>query len=266
MSKTRKRRSTYDCDCQKNFIGKRCETDCRKEPVPIDVIFIMDGSFSLFDHFDFSVCMTSSKNFKEEIDFISSIVETLDIDSGTARIGFMQFATKVDHRQELHMSESKQLGKAGILDHIRKTQWVGGVAKTQAACEKAGIKVVPKIIPYVNNGYTNTPAALWEAEKLLKESPRPEAKKFIFVITDGAIQTAPGSGDSEDAGPPAAALKASGAEIFAIGVGKRSRSAKMQKDLHTIANGKDDRVYQVEDFPRLKVQVTKVIKKHVCMG
>ena len=62
------------------------------------------------------------------------------------------------------------------------------MAKTQAACEKAGIKVVPKIIPYVNNGYTNTPAALWEAEKLLKESPRPEAKKFIFVITDGAIQ------------------------------------------------------------------------------
>ena len=92
----------------------------------MDVIFLVDGSFSLRDHLDFSTCMITSRNFKEELNFVISIVESLDIDSGLARVGFLQFATEVDHVQELHLAQAKALGKKG-------DRMTGGVGMTLMA-------------------------------------------------------------------------------------------------------------------------------------
>ena len=71
-------------------------------------------------------------------------------------------------------------------------------------------------------------------------------------------------GQSDDAAPPARALTAMGADIFVIGIQTRP-NVLMTRDLVTVADGRTDRVFRVNQFAQLKDKVLKKIKENTCI-
>ncbi|KAK3740799.1 hypothetical protein QZH41_010083, partial [Actinostola sp. cb2023] len=103
-------------------------------------------------------------------------------------------------------------------------------------------------VPHHNSG-TKTGNAIVEAGKVLFSQSRPKVRKVLIVLTDGQ--------SSDNSVGPANALKKTGVEIFAIGVG----NAYQKQEL--IAMATDGRHVFTSGFKSLKA-IEKTIKDMVC--
>ncbi|KAM3873545.1 LOW QUALITY PROTEIN: collagen alpha-6(VI) chain-like [Diretmus argenteus] len=150
------------------------------------------------------------EDFQKMKDFMKSVIKRTSIGENEVHVGVMQFSTI--HRLEfpLNLYYDKIVMKAAI-DGM---QQIGGGTHTGGA--------IADISQY------------FEASK----GGRPDLKQRLIVITDGEAQ--------DEVSGPAAALRAKGVMIYAIGV-VNANTTQLQE-----ISGKKDRVYSERDFDGLK--------------
>nr|CAB3234598.1 cubilin-like [Phallusia mammillata] len=185
----------------------------------MDLMFLMDGSASI-----------SSPNFVIMIDFVKSVVGTIDLKNN--KVGVIQYS----HYQSSRPSNQQRY----ITTEISLGQF-SSYSRFNAAMNQIQ-----------HHGYTTyTAAAIRKAIQVdLKSSDRfdsPCTKKIIVVITDGSAS------DPDMLQPIITAAKEIGVTFFAVGVGNARLS-----EIEIISGGVSDHTYFVQDFQSLKAQVPMI--------
>lgn len=236
----------YICFCPSGYTGAFCEKVCQKVERKIDMVFVIDGSLSLWTN-PVTCAKPVSQSFEQEKNFVDEVVEPLKLGKDQSRVSVIQFATEA--REEISFDQSAQLGKAKFMAKVKEIQWSGGLEFRK--CDA----------PHVGR-LTATPLAMKKAKEIFEKFGRMKdasVLKFVFIITDGEI-TVPRSGGGDEALALAQALNKMGVTTYSIGVGTASNKAAMKADLLKIAAGREDHRFMVAKFSDLKDKVLGMIQ------
>uniref|UniRef100_H3AK93 Matrilin 2 n=1 Tax=Latimeria chalumnae TaxID=7897 RepID=H3AK93_LATCH len=209
----------FACKCFEGYIlgedGKSCK---RCAEGVLDLVFVIDGSKSLGAH-----------NFEVVKQFITGIVDSLEISPNAARVGVVQYSTKVHTEFTLGsyisgkdvkeaVSQIKYMGKGSMTGHALKHMY--------------------------ENSFTDAEGA---------RLPSSKVPKAVIVFTDGRAQ--------DDVSEWANKAKNSGITMYAIGVGKA-----IEEELREIASEPQEKhVYYAEDFSSMS-DIAEKLKTRICEG
>ncbi|KAJ8288388.1 hypothetical protein COCON_G00010470 [Conger conger] len=207
---------SYICKCHEGYTlaedGKSCrKLECRDGP--LDLVFVIDGSKSL-----------GLANFQLVKQFVTGIVDGLNVSAGGTRVGLLQYSTKVRTEFTLGQFSSGQ----EVREAISRMQYMGRGSMTGSALRH-----------------------MFQFSFSAKEGARQNTSRICIVFTDGRSQ--------DDVSKWAAAAQESGITVYAVGVGKA-----IEEELREIASEPDDKhLLYVEDFSRMG-QITEKLKSRIC--
>ncbi|XP_041045249.1 matrilin-2-like [Carcharodon carcharias] len=210
---------SYLCRCRKGYIlnpdGKTCQ-QCTNGAM--DLVFFIDGSKNL-----------GAKNFQSMKQFVSNIVDGLEVAPNATRVGLVQYSTKVRTEFPLRRYSTVNEVKAAV----SRAKYVG-----RGPVTGIGLRQIFK---------KSFKAA--EGARTLSEN----VPKIAIVFTDGRQQV--------DITEWAAKAKENGINIYAIGVGKA-----IEKELQQIASfPQDEYLYYTKDF-RTMGEIAEKLKLQICKG
>ena len=122
----------------------------------VDLVFVLDRSYSV-----------PSTGWATMLNFVRSLLEHFTVDKDNTRVALITFSTTAAVDVNDLRPDNSRENKCTLTRRLQRTMW----RKTPA-------------------GYTATHAALSLAEKVLLDS-RPNAKKGVFVLTDGRSNIGP---------------------------------------------------------------------------
>ncbi|XP_064409903.1 matrilin-2 isoform X4 [Latimeria chalumnae] len=207
----------YVCQCFEGFVlNDDLKTCSRCAEGVLDLVFVIDGSKSLGAH-----------NFEVVKQFITGIVDSLEISPNAARVGVVQYSTKVHTEFTLGsyisgkdvkeaVSQIKYMGKGSMTGHALKHMY--------------------------ENSFTDAEGA---------RLPSSKVPKAVIVFTDGRAQ--------DDVSEWANKAKKDGITMYAIGVGKA-----IEEELREIASEPQEKhVYYAEDFSSMS-DIAEKLKTRIC--
>uniref|UniRef100_A0A8C2X0E9 Matrilin 2 n=1 Tax=Cyclopterus lumpus TaxID=8103 RepID=A0A8C2X0E9_CYCLU len=208
--------ASYRCKCRKGFNlnpdadGKTCKSKCERV---MDLVFVIDGSKSL-----------GPANFELVKQFVSSIVDSLDISLTGVHVGLLQYSTKV--RTEFTLGQYSVA--RSVKQAVSRMQYMGRGSMTGSALRH-----------------------MFESSFSAKEGARPNVPRVGVVFTDGRSQ--------DDVSGWADKAKDSGVTLYALGVGKA-----IEQELRQIASEPDEKhLYYAENFEKIG-EITKKLKSRIC--
>lgn len=174
---------------------------------PADIVFLLDSSGSEGAH-----------NFELQRQFASLVASEFDISRTDTQVGLVTFATTAE--TEINLQQYND--KPSLLHAIQRVAYMNGETRTDL-----GLSTIEHtILRHRHHSY----------------GPRPGAKRFVIVLTDGR------SNEEALTAHAATSLKKHVDEVFAIGVG----NAVDEKELHTIATDDGHHVFTIRSFNELK--------------
>ncbi|NXB45163.1 MATN2 protein, partial [Leucopsar rothschildi] len=208
---------SYICKCQEGYILKEDQKTCRRcTEGPIDLVFVIDGSKSL-----------GEDNFEIVKQFVSGILDTLEISPKAARVGLLQYSTEVRTEFTLRQfSSAKDMKKA-----VSQMKYMGRGSMTGLALRQMS-----------ERSFTET------------EGARPfsaNVPRISIVFTDGRAQ--------DEVSEWATRAKQRGIIIYAIGIGKA-----IEEELLEIASEPSYKhLFYAEDFTALE-DISEELRAQIC--
>ncbi|NXF83558.1 MATN2 protein, partial [Sclerurus mexicanus] len=208
---------SYICKCQEGYVLKEDQKTCRRcTEGPIDLVFVIDGSKSL-----------GEDNFETVKEFVSGILDTLEISPKAARVGLLQYSTEVRTEFTLRQfSSAKDMKKA-----VSQMKYMGRGSMTGLALKQM-----------VERSFTET------------EGARPfsaNVPRISIVFTDGRAQ--------DEVSEWATRAKQKGIIIYAIGIGKA-----IEEELLEIASEPSYKhLFYAEDFTALE-DISEELRAQIC--
>ncbi|CAM4500849.1 unnamed protein product [Caretta caretta] len=208
---------SYVCKCHKGFVLQEDGKMCRRcTGGPIDLVFVIDGSKSL-----------GEDNFDVVKEFVSGILDSLEISPKAARVGLLQYSTQVRTEFTLRQfSTAKDMKKA-----VSQMNYMGKGSMTGLALKQ-----------------------MFERSFTEAEGARPfsaEVPRVSIVVTDGRAQ--------DEVSEWASKAKQNGITIYAVGIGKA-----IEEELLEIASEPPDRhLFYAEDFSTMG-EIREKLKKQIC--
>ncbi|XP_078073113.1 matrilin-1-like [Mustelus asterias] len=208
---------SYLCKCRKGYIlnpdGKTCQ-ECTNGAM--DLVFFIDGSGNL-----------GAKNFQSVKQFVSSIVDGLEVASNTTRVGLVQYSTKVQTEFPLRRYSTANEVKAAV----SQAKYIGRAPTTGLALRQI---------------FKNSFKVAEGARPLSENIP-----KVAIVFTAGR--------DQVDMAEWANKAKQNGINIYAVGIGKAA-----QEELQQIASfPHDEYLYYTKDFKTMG-KIAEKLKLQIC--
>ncbi|XP_010281503.1 PREDICTED: matrilin-2 [Phaethon lepturus] len=209
--------NSYSCQCHEGFVlrqdGKTCRI-CTEGPV--DLVFVIDGSKSL-----------GEDNFEIVKQFVSGILDSLEISPKAARVGLLQYSTEVRTEFTLRQfSSAKDMKKA-----VSQMKYMGRGSMTGLALKQM-----------FERSFTET------------EGARPysaNVPRISIVFTDGRAQ--------DEVSEWAARAKRNGIIIYAIGIGKA-----IEEELLEIASEPSYKhLFYAEDFTAME-DISEELRAQIC--
>jgi len=216
----------YQCVCPAGFKGKNCESSCGLMsrgglPQKLDLIILIDGSRSV-----------GLGSFRQGLEFVNKIVQKMDISPSKGRVGFIQYAHKVQSDRIIDFKKSAALGKTKLLNAISE-------------------------IPYMDGG-TNVGPALEEAIKMFHNEGRSNVAKYIMVLSDGE------SFAKEKITTAMKKIRAAKIQTFSVGVGADAKGQGSRAQLLEIAQGNGKHIFEVDNYEQLNDNILKKIIVSQC--
>ncbi|NXM78095.1 MATN2 protein, partial [Serilophus lunatus] len=208
---------SYICKCQEGYILKEDQKTCRRcTEGPIDLVFVIDGSKSL-----------GEDNFEIVKEFVSGIVDTLEISPKAARVGLLQYSTEVRTEFTLRQfSSAKDMKKA-----VSQMKYMGRGSMTGLALKQM-----------YERSFTETEGA----RPLSANVPR-----ISIVFTDGRAQ--------DEVSEWATRAKRNGIIIYAVGIGKA-----IEEELLEIASEPSYKhLFYAEDFTAME-DISEELRAQIC--
>ncbi|NXC87068.1 MATN2 protein, partial [Cercotrichas coryphoeus] len=208
---------SYICKCQEGYVLKEDQKTCRRcTEGPIDLVFVIDGSKSL-----------GEDNFEIVKQFVSGILDTLEISPKAARVGLLQYSTEVRTEFTLRQfSSAKDMKKA-----VSQMKYMGRGSMTGLALRQMS-----------ERSFTET------------EGARPfsaNVPRISIVFTDGRAQ--------DEVSEWATRAKQRGIIIYAIGIGKA-----IEEELLEIASEPAYKhLFYAEDFTALE-DISEELRSQIC--
>ncbi|NWR57463.1 MATN2 protein, partial [Bucorvus abyssinicus] len=208
---------SYICKCQEGYVLKEDRKTCRRcTEGPVDLVFVIDGSKSL-----------GEDNFEIVKQFVSGILDTLEISPKAARVGLLQYSTEVRTEFTLRQfSSAKDMKKA-----VSQMKYMGRGSMTGLALKQM-----------FERSFTET------------EGARPfsaNVPRISIVFTDGRAQ--------DEVSEWAARAKRNGIIIYAIGIGKA-----IEEELLEIASEPSYKhLFYAEDFTALE-DISEELRAQIC--
>ncbi|NXF20867.1 MATN2 protein, partial [Rhodinocichla rosea] len=208
---------SYICKCQEGYVLKEDQKTCRRcTEGPIDLVFVIDGSKSL-----------GEENFEIVKQFVSGILDTLEISPKAARVGLLQYSTEVRTEFTLRQfSSAKDMKKA-----VSQMKYMGRGSMTGLALRQMS-----------ERSFTET------------EGARPfsaNVPRISIVFTDGRAQ--------DEVSEWATRAKQRGIIIYAIGIGKA-----IEEELLEIASEPSYKhLFYAEDFTALE-DISEELRAQIC--
>uniref|UniRef100_A0A7M4FSE7 Matrilin 2 n=1 Tax=Crocodylus porosus TaxID=8502 RepID=A0A7M4FSE7_CROPO len=209
--------NSYICKCHEGFIlrqdGKACK---RCTEGPIDLVFVIDGSKSL-----------GQDNFEIVKQFVSGILDSLEISPKSARVGLLQYSTQVRTEFTLRQfNTAKEMKKA-----VSQMKYMGKGSMTGLALKQM-----------FERSFTEAEGA----RPFLSRVPR-----VCIVFTDGRAQ--------DEVSEWAGKAKQNGITIYAVGIGKA-----IEEELREIASEPSDKhLFYAQDFSSMG-EISEKLKKRIC--
>ncbi|CAI9570965.1 unnamed protein product, partial [Staurois parvus] len=188
--------------------------NCRTQPT--DLVFIVDSSRSV-----------RPSEFEQVKDFLSQVIESLDVGLNATRVGVLNYASSVKNEFSLKTHKTK----AALLQAVKKVQPLSTGTMTGLAIQYA-----------INQAFT-------EGEGARLRSPG--IKKVAIVVTDGRPQ--------DGVKDVSARARQSGLELFAIGVGRVDMTTLRQIASEPL----DDHVDYVESYSVIE-KLSKKFQEAFC--
>ncbi|NWH70396.1 MATN2 protein, partial [Piaya cayana] len=208
---------SYICKCQEGYVLKEDQKTCRRcTEGPVDLVFVIDGSKSL-----------GEENFEIVKQFVSGILDTLEISPKAARVGLLQYSTEVRTEFTLRQfSSAKDMKKA-----VSQMKYMGRGSMTGLALKQM-----------FERSFTET------------EGARPfsaNVPRISIVFTDGRAQ--------DEVSEWAARAKRNGIIIYAIGIGKA-----IEEELLEIASEPSYKhLFYAEDFTAME-DISEELRAQIC--
>ncbi|NXV68680.1 MATN2 protein, partial [Molothrus ater] len=208
---------SYICKCQEGYVLKEDQKTCRRcTEGPIDLVFVIDGSKSL-----------GEDNFEIVKQFVSGVLDTLEISPKAARVGLLQYSTEVRTEFTLkQFSSAKDMKKA-----VSQMKYMGRGSMTGLALRQMS-----------ERSFTET------------EGARPfsaNVPRISIVFTDGRAQ--------DEVSEWATRAKQRGIIIYAIGIGKA-----IEEELLEIASEPSYKhLFYAEDFTALE-DISEELRAQIC--
>uniref|UniRef100_A0A8C0BRP5 Matrilin 2 n=1 Tax=Buteo japonicus TaxID=224669 RepID=A0A8C0BRP5_9AVES len=210
---------SYICKCHEDFILREDGKTCRRcTEGPVDLVFVIDGSKSL-----------GEDNFEIVKQFVSGILDSLEISPKAARVGLLQYSTEVRTEFTLRQfSSAKDMKKA-----VSQMKYMGRGSMTGLALKQM-----------FERSFTET------------EGARPfsaNVPRISIVFTDGRAQ--------DEVSEWAARAKRNGIIIYAIGIGKA-----IEEELLEIASEPSYKhLFYAEDFTAME-DISEELRAQICEG
>ncbi|XP_046370521.2 collagen alpha-4(VI) chain-like isoform X2 [Haliotis rufescens] len=189
-------------------------TQAECHSVPADLVFLLDSSGS-----------EGATNFKDQLTFVSNIVDKFDIGPDKVQVSVATFETTVNNAFWL----DDYTNKADVLNAIKKIQYGGGTTATDQALTHA-----------LQESFSDAHGA------------RNNSNKIIFVLTDGQSTKPALTADAANK------IHNTNIRVIAIGIGSSISSS----ELDTIATDKQH-VYRVANFSGL-ADIEKEVEQQTC--
>ncbi|XP_035175489.1 matrilin-2 isoform X13 [Oxyura jamaicensis] len=208
---------TFICKCREGFLLREDGKTCRRcTEGPVDLVFVIDGSKSV-----------GEDNFEIVKQFVSGILDTLEISPKAARVGLLQYSSEVRTEFTLRQFRSaKDMKKA-----VSQMKYMGRGSMTGLALKQM-----------FERSFTET------------EGARPfsaNVPRIAIVFTDGRAQ--------DEVSGWAARAKQTGIIIYAIGIGKA-----IEEELLEIASEPSYKhLFYAEDFTALE-DISEELKVQIC--
>lgn len=161
------------------------------------------------------------KNYQSTADFVGHIIDTLDVASDKVNVRLVQFSSSTQIHQDL--SGDTQAVAAG-LEHLKNNYM---------------------------SGSTLTDLALNTVTQEINNNSRQNVEQIVVVLNDGQ------SNNAADTRTSSVSLKATGATVFAIGVGANAPEAELRD---VIASDPTDTFMKIDDFAKLEDYMAKITK------
>ncbi|PKU38254.1 hypothetical protein llap_11443 [Limosa lapponica baueri] len=211
--------SSYICHCYEGFILREDKKTCRIcTDGPLDLVFVIDGSKSL-----------GEDNFEIVKEFVSGVLDSLEISPKAARVGLLQYSTEVRTEFTLkQFSSAKDMKKA-----VSQMKYMGRGSMTGLALKQ-----------------------MFERSFTEAEGARPfsaNVPRISIVFTDGRAQ--------DEVSEWAARAKRNGIIIYAIGIGKA-----IEEELLEIASEPSYKhLFYAEDFTAME-DISEELRARICEG
>ncbi|NXX21417.1 MATN2 protein, partial [Podargus strigoides] len=208
---------SYICKCQDGYVLKEDQKTCRTcTEGPLDLVFVIDGSKSL-----------GEDNFEIVKQFVSGVLDSLEISPKAARVGLLQYSTEVRTEFTLRQFNSaKDMKKA-----VSQMKYMGRGSMTGLALKQM-----------FERSFTETEGA----RPLSANVPR-----ISIVFTDGRAQ--------DEVSEWAARAKRNGIIIYAIGIGKA-----IEEELLEIASEPSYKhLFYAEDFTAME-DISEELRAQIC--
>ncbi|NWU54800.1 MATN2 protein, partial [Dromas ardeola] len=208
---------SYICKCQEGYVLKEDQKTCRRcTEGPVDLVFVIDGSKSL-----------GEDNFDIVKQFVSGILDSLEISPKAARVGLLQYSTEVRTEFTLRQfSSAKDMKKA-----VSQMKYMGRGSMTGLALKQ-----------------------MFERSFTEAEGARPfsaNVPRISIVFTDGRAQ--------DEVSEWAARAKRNGIIIYAIGIGKA-----IEEELLEIASEPSYKhLFYAEDFTAME-DISEELRAQIC--
>uniref|UniRef100_A0A8B9NQY9 VWFA domain-containing protein n=1 Tax=Apteryx owenii TaxID=8824 RepID=A0A8B9NQY9_APTOW len=208
---------SYICKCQEGYVLKEDQKTCRScTEGPVDLVFVIDGSKSLGEN-----------NFEIVKQFVSGILDSLEISPKAARVGLLQYSTEVRTEFTLRQfSSAKDMKKA-----VSQMKYMGRGSMTGLALRQ-----------------------MFERSFTEREGARPFSAKVprvSIVFTDGRAQ--------DEVSEWATRAKQKGIIIYAVGIGKA-----IEEELLEIASEPSHKhLFYAEDFTAME-EISEKLRVQIC--
>ncbi|NXA33657.1 MATN2 protein, partial [Eudromia elegans] len=206
---------SYICKCQEGYVLKEDKKTCKRcTEGPIDLVFVIDGSKSLGEN-----------NFEIVKQFVSDVLDSLEISPKAARVGLLQYSTEVRTEFTLRQFSSvKDMKKAvSQMKYMERGSMTGLALKhmlERSFTESEGARPLSAGVPRVS-----------------------------VVFTDGRAQ--------DEVSEWAARAKQNGIIIYVVGIGKA-----IEEELLEIAS-EPSHLFYAEDFTAME-EISEKLRVQIC--